>query len=95
MVPFDKLISYLNYKCETVGILVIENEESYTSKCDALTLENICKHDNYKGKRVKRGLFQSSKGRMRKVVGDSYARKIIDSGRLFRPIKLDDLYSLR
>ena len=32
---------------------------------------------------------------MRKVVGDSYTRKIIDSGRLFRPIKFNDLYSLR
>ena len=32
---------------------------------------------------------------MRKVVGDSYTRKIIDSGLLFRPIKFNDLYSLR
>lgn len=107
MVPFDKLIFYLKYKCETVGIMVIENEESYTSKCDALALETICKHDEYKGKRVKRGLFQSSIGKlinadvngalniMKKVVGDSYTRKIIDSGRLFRPIKFNDLYSLR
>ena len=72
-----------------------------------MTLESICKHDDYKGKRVKRGLFQSSIGKlinadvngalniMRKVVGDSYTRKIIDSGLLFRPIKFNDLYSLR
>ena len=32
---------------------------------------------------------------MRKVVGDSYVGKIIDSGRLFRPIKFNDLYSLK
>lgn len=107
MIPFDKLISYLKYKCEMAGIMVIETEESYTSKCDALALENICKHDEYKGKRVKRGLFQSSNKKlinadvngalniMRKVVGDSYVSKIIDSGRLFRPIKFNDLYSLR
>lgn len=107
MVPFDKLISYLKYKCELVGITVIEHEESYTSKCDGLAMESICKHDVYKGKRIRRGLFQSSVGKlinadvngalniMRKVVGDSYASKIIDSGQLFRPIKFNDLYSLR
>ena len=32
---------------------------------------------------------------MRKVVGDSYIIKIIDSGLLFRPIKFNDLYSLK
>ena len=107
MIPFDKLISYLKYKCEMAGIMVIETEESYTSKCDALALESIHKHDKYKGKRVKRGMFQSSIGKlinadvngalniMRKVVGDSYVGKIIDSGWLFRPIKFNDLYSLR
>ena len=107
MVPFDRLISYLKYKCEMVGITVIEREESYTSKCDSLVLENICRNDNYKGQRNKRGLFQSSKGKlinadangalniMRKVVGDSYASMIIDSGRLFRPLKFNDLYSLK
>lgn len=107
MIPFDKLISYLKYKCEMAGINVIEHEESYTSKCDALSLESISKHDNYKGKRIKRGLFQSSVGKlinadvngalniMRKVVNDSYVSKIIDSGKLFRPIKFKDLYSLK
>lgn len=107
MVPFDRLISYLKYKCEMVGITVIEREESYTSKCDSLALEDICRHDKYKGQRNKRGLFQSSKGKlinadvngalniMRKVVGDSYASRIIDSGRLFRPLKFNDLYSLK
>ena len=86
------------------GIKVIVNEESYTSKCDALALEGVCKHDKYMGRRVKRGLFKSSTGRlinadvngavniMRKVVGDSeYVTRIIDSGRLFRPIRVDIL----
>ena len=106
MVPFDKLISYLKYKCEMAGIIVVEHEESYTSKCDALCLEKVCKHDVYKGKRVKRGLFQSSVEKlvnadvngalniMRKVVGDSYVSRIIDSGRLFRPVKFNNLYLL-
>ena len=28
MIPFDKLISYLKYKCEMAGINVIDYEES-------------------------------------------------------------------
>lgn len=106
-IPYERLIDMLRYKCAMVGIKFIENEESYTSKCDALALEDICKHEVYFGKRVKRGLFQSSVGKainadvngalniMRKVVGDSrLITEIIDSGRLFRPKKLKDLYHL-
>ncbi len=36
--------------------------EAYTSKCSALDLEPIQKQTEYKGKRVKRGLFKSNKG---------------------------------
>lgn len=103
-VPHDRLVNYIKYKCEMCGIKVIVNEESYTSKCDALALEGVCKHDKYMGRRAKRGLYQSSTGRlinadvngavniMRKVVGDSeYVTRIIDSGRLFRPIRVDIL----
>ena len=39
-------------------------EESYTSKCDALAMEEIGKHEEYKGKRKKRGLYQSSIGKL-------------------------------
>ena len=35
---------------------------SYTSKCSALDLEPIQKQTEYKGKRIKRGLFISNKG---------------------------------
>ena len=52
----------LEYKCKLEGINFIQNEESYTSKCSALDLESLNKHDNYLGKRVKRGLFITSKG---------------------------------
>ena len=99
-IPFARLTSYLKYKCEMVGIRFIENEESYTSKCDALAKEEIGKHESYLGKRVKRGLFRSSTGRfinadvngavniLRKVVGDSDCiNQIIGSGRLLRPIR--------
>ena len=59
-IPFARLVSYLEYKCELVGIKIVIHEESYTSKCDSLAFEKIGKHENYLGKRKKRGLFQSS-----------------------------------
>lgn len=61
-VPYSKLIHMLFYKGEERGIRVVENEEAYTSKCDALALEDIRHHDRYLGKRVHRGLFSSSVG---------------------------------
>ena len=96
-IPHAKLIDKIKYKAELVGISVIETEESYTSKCDSLALESIQKHSNYLGKRVKRGLFQSSTGKLissdingainiaRKVIGDSFVKGIINSGLVFRP----------
>ena len=60
--PFTKLILMLQYKCERLGIRFIVTEESYTSKCSFLDLESIEHHDNYVGRRVKRGLFKSTKG---------------------------------
>ena len=61
-IPHKKFIYMLEYKCKLDGINFIQNEESYTSKCSALDLESLNKHDNYLGKRIKRGLFVSSKG---------------------------------
>lgn len=99
-IPFARLASYLKYKCEMAGIRFVENEESYTSKCDALAMEEIRKHELYLGKRVKRGLFRSSTGKyinadvngavniLRKVVGESDCiSQITGSGRLLRPIR--------
>lgn len=105
-IPYRKFITYLSYKCERVGIHFQTNEESYTSKCDSLALEKIEKHVQYLGKRVKRGLFQSSVGKllnadvngalniMRKVVDDSYISKIVNRGWLFQPLKLKNLYEI-
>lgn len=59
-IPFHKLMWMLKYKCEKHGINFITHEESYTSKCSFLDNEKICKHDKYKGSRIKRGLFKSS-----------------------------------
>lgn len=61
-VPHSQLIDYIKYKCSLVGIHAITREESYTSKCSFFDMENVRKLKNYKGKRIKRGLFQSAKG---------------------------------
>lgn len=61
--PIFKFADILKYKCELQGIKVIFNEESYTSKCSFFDNEEIQKHENYLGKRVKRGLFRTSTGK--------------------------------
>ena len=63
----------IKYKCERNGIEVEVSNESYTSKCSFLDNESIEKHDPYMGKRVKRGLYKSSKGiRINADVNGSY-----------------------
>lgn len=99
-IPYHKFKEMLRYKLEEVGIKLTINEESYTSKCSALDKEKVGKHSNYVGKRVKRGLFKSSKGMllnadingainiMRKVIGDaSYSQPIEDL--VFNPVKIN------
>lgn len=61
-IPHARFVSQLTYKCQLVGIKVIEREESYTSKTSFLDNEPICKSESYIGKRVKRGLFRSGNG---------------------------------
>ena len=103
-ISYDKLLNFLKYKCEMAGIKLTIHEESYSSKCDGIVLEPIKKHDVYSGKRIKRGLFQSSCGKLinadvngslnilRKVVGDSsFINQIIDSGWLFQPLQVNIL----
>ena len=101
-IPYRKFINYLKYKCELVGIKLIINEESYTSKCDSLALESIEKYNKYLGKRVHRGLFQSSVGKLinadvngsfnilRKVIGDDslFIKDLTNNVVLFNPIKI-------
>lgn len=58
-IPFQRMINILEYKCNDVGINVVLQEESYTSKCSFLDNESIHKHSTYLGKRIKRGLFKS------------------------------------
>ena len=61
-IPHFSLKEKLKNKLEEIGVEVIFHEESYTSKCSALDKEYIKKHEKYLGRRVKRGLFESSKG---------------------------------
>jgi putative transposase len=61
-IPYMKLIGMIEYKGIEVGMNVVINEESYTSKCSALDLEELNKQENYVGRRKHRGLFVTSKG---------------------------------
>jgi IS605 OrfB family transposase len=61
-IPFHRLLEQLKYKAEDVGLKVIEQEESYTSKCSFLDGEPVERRTSYLGKRIKRGLFRSSNG---------------------------------
>ena len=100
-IPFNKLIQQVQYKAEDVRIKVIITEESYTSKIDHLAFEELHKQDNYKGKRIKRGLFQSSVGKLinadvngaigiaRKVFGDDFLRSLINRGFAINPVKVN------
>lgn len=100
-IPFKVLINQITYKAELQGIIVTSHEESYTSKCSALDLEVISKHDEYKGKRVKRGLFRTETGNLinadwngslnigRKVFGNDYIK--LDTGCVVHPVKVTPL----
>ena len=61
-IPYGIFKRKLQSKCEQLGIEYHLQEERYTSKCSFLDNEPIKKHDTYKGKRVKRGLFRTSQG---------------------------------
>ena len=54
----------ITYKARLAGIKVIIQPESHTSKCSFLDLESIGHKATYLGKRIKRGLFRASDGRL-------------------------------
>lgn len=63
-IPFNAFIQMLKYKLSEENISLIELNEAYTSKCSFLDNEEICKHEEYLGRRIRRGLFKSSNGRI-------------------------------
>ena len=102
-IPYNAMTDKLRYKLAVYGIEVVEQEESYTSKSDALALDILPQYDGqtkyrFKGKRKKRGLYQSSTGKLinadvngamnilRKVIGDGFVKDLADKGFVFNPI---------
>ena len=67
-IPHQMFINQLKYKCQLEGINVIEQEESYTSKCSFFDNDYIPTYQiddksfNPSGKRIKRGLYKTSSG---------------------------------
>ena len=96
-IPYSLLINMLKYKIEEKGGQLFELNEAYTSKCSFLDNEEVCKHEIYKGKRVKRGLFLSwSKKALNADINGSL--NILKRGigfsfkvenEIFRPTKID------
>lgn len=95
-IPYNRIIFKLKSKLEDLGKSLIIKEESYTSKCDSLNLEDVKKQENYDGKRINRGLFVSKKGLA--INADlngaiNIMRKVIDlkevvGKKIFNPTKL-------
>ncbi len=70
-IPHARFIQMLTYKAELVGIAVLVTEESYTSKASFLDRDplpvrkpNDEEKHTFSGKRIKRGLYRASDGRL-------------------------------
>ena len=70
-IPYGKLRNKLEYLCDMYGIEYILQEESYTSKASFFDRDEIPIYDKeniqeykFSGKRIKRGLYQTSKGKL-------------------------------
>jgi IS605 OrfB family transposase len=69
-IPHSRLIEMLEYKARLVGIDVIVQEESYTSRANFLGLDSIPVYGKtekapvFTGKRIKRGLYKTSVGQL-------------------------------
>jgi len=77
--PHARFIDMLSYKAKLVGIQVILQEESYTSKASFLDLDPIPTYGNlesepvFSGRRVKRGMYKASdKRKINADVNGSY-----------------------
>ena len=76
-IPYTKFINQLTYKCQLLGITVITREESYTSKASFLDYDEIPNYKDeikpkFSGKRIKRGLYQSTTRKINADVNGAY-----------------------
>lgn len=98
MLPHAKFIEMVRYKAEEYGIQVTVREESYTSRASAMDFDEIPDFDpkgrnpttSFSGRRLKRGLYQSSKRHLinadingaanigRKELGDEWLKKLLE-----------------
>jgi len=68
-IPHARFVDMLCYKARLVGIQVVQQEESYTSKASFLDLDPLPTYGKddgkpaFSGKRLKRGLYQTKNGR--------------------------------
>ena len=102
-IPYTSFLQKILYKCEEYGVKIILTEESYTSKIDHLANEPLGKRESYLGKRIYRGLFKSSVGKilnadvngalgiMRKVFPEKVLELIRDSGVVYTPVILNPI----
>ena len=70
-IPFRKILDILKYKLEDNGIEYKEQEESYTSKASYLDNDDIpiykeeySEEIKFSGRRIKRGIYKSKKGKI-------------------------------
>lgn len=61
-IPQQELVKKIKYKAELVGLKVIMVNESYTSGCSAIDLEEINKANYNKSRRITRGHFKINNG---------------------------------
>jgi IS605 OrfB family transposase len=60
-IPVQRLVNMIEYKAKLEGISFIKINESYTSGCSAVNLEEINKSNYDKSRRLYRGLFKNKK----------------------------------
>lgn len=90
-IPFLKFVNMLKYKCKLKGISVETIEEDHTSKCSFLDHETIGHHEEYIGKRVKRGLFKTKDN---KLINADVNGSINILRRYLERNEVDDIYQL-
>ena len=66
--PFDRLKNIIRYSGERLGIRVVFQEESYTSKASFLDQDDIPTYGTgerpvFSGKRIRRGMYKSREGK--------------------------------